>query len=121
MTDFGAVLACPFKLQKEGFYEDRSWVSWAKGNARTIIRARPEVKQQGLWLVTTVDSTREALINVWGDKSNVVSIGFSAGMTGVAQVAPFVECTKSTSGSNWRRVPSNGGRFVATLEQQSDS
>lgn len=58
-----------------------------------------------MWLVTTVYATKEAWINVWGDKDNVVSIGFSAGVEGVAKLALSVVFAESSSGSNWRTLP----------------
>ena len=104
----GAVLACPSGLRKEGYFEGPDWARWARDNASAIIKHRPKVKDHNIWIITTIYATKEAWINVWGDKENVVSIGFSAGVEGIAKVAPSVEFSKSSSGSNWRTIPARG-------------
>jgi hypothetical protein len=104
-TDFGAVLICPHPLQKDGFYESPEWEKWAKRNARAIIKAKPQVKTHPLWIITTTYTTKQALINVWEDKDNKVSIGFSVGVDGIVDLSPSVSFARSSSGSNWRRIP----------------
>lgn len=105
MADFGAVLICPHPLRKEGFYESTDWEDWARQNARAIIKHKKQVKEHPLWIVTTTYTTKQALINVWEDKDNKVSIGFSVGIDGIADLSPSVAFARSSSGSNWRRLP----------------
>lgn len=105
---FGAVLACPSGLRKEGYFEGPDWVRWAKDNADALIKHRPQVKDHSLWVITTTYATTEAWINVWGGTSNVASIGFSAGVQGIVNAAPSVAFSKSGSGSSWRTIPAHG-------------
>jgi hypothetical protein len=105
---FGTVLACPSGLRKEGYFESADWAGWAKENAAAIIKYRPKIKEHNLWIITTTYTTKEAWINVWGDSESTVSIGFSAGVEGIAKVAPSVAFSKSASGSNWRTIPAPG-------------
>jgi len=81
---FGAVLLTTPPVVKSVYYHDMPFLKWFKTNAATIVRNHPEVKQHGLWIVTSTYSTSKCALNAWTSKSKEVAVGFSGTMSQMA-------------------------------------
>jgi len=81
---FGAVLLTTPPVIKSVYYHDMPFLKWFKTNAATIVRNHPEVKQHGLWIVTSTYSTSKCALNAWTSKSKEVAVGFSGTMSQMA-------------------------------------
>lgn len=47
LSDFGAILHCPDKVQHQGYYHRDVFLKWAQGNAAKIMEKFPDVKNDG--------------------------------------------------------------------------
>jgi hypothetical protein len=105
--DFGAILMTKAPVLHERLYGSTTYRKWCRDNTPILLDKWPEIKKNGLIIVTSTYNTREANINAWEDKSKKVSIGFIASTVDVFDVAPS---------SEWYKAPSDGGWIVSTAE-----
>lgn len=99
--DFGAVLHCSGEVQERGFYHRHPFVSWAKANAGAILKACPDVKDQGVWVVMSTCETQKADINAWTGAQKTVSMGFTVGVPAAGEIGPSGEFVRNQSASGW--------------------
>lgn len=100
-TDFGAILVCPSTVVQEGYYHRNPFSQWAQENASAILKAQPDVKTDGFWIVTSTYAAADIWINAWRSKDHHVTIGFKAGAAAVGEIAPSGEFYRADSASGW--------------------
>jgi len=59
------------------------FIRWLDANAAAVLGKFPEVKEYGLWIVTTTSSTTKCALNAWTSRSKEVAVGFSGTMAQV--------------------------------------
>ncbi|KAJ5110704.1 hypothetical protein N7532_001239 [Penicillium argentinense] len=57
-------------------------------NSETILRKWPDVRDNGLIIVTSTHRTRLAMMNAWAEQEKEISVGFRAGVSEIGEVAP---------------------------------
>lgn len=78
-TDFGAVLATAGEeVVRDTYYYSAPFREWLKDNAQALIKARPEVRDHGVWVVATTYSTRKCSIAAWTSRDVEVVVGIKA-------------------------------------------
>ena len=50
-TENGAILLTEPSIWRDGYYHSHEFEIWVKQNSEAIVRARPEIKERGLWVV----------------------------------------------------------------------
>jgi hypothetical protein len=103
-TDFGAILVCPETVVQEGFYHQEPFRKWAFDNATAILKAKPDAKTNGFWVVTTTDSTTDVWTNAWTSKDTQVSIAFKVDAVSAGEIAPSGEFYRADSASGWNHT-----------------
>jgi hypothetical protein len=78
---------------------------WCRDNSEVLLSKWPEIKENGLVIVTSTHVTEQADINVWEDKSKRISIGFKTTEVSVLEIAPSSEWYKSSSDEGWIASP----------------
>ena len=86
--DEGTMLLTSPPVTKDSLRHEESFKRWVKNNARIIATVWPDVREHGLFIVTSTHSTTEALLNILGSKSQTVSVGFNAGFVPIGEIAP---------------------------------
>jgi hypothetical protein len=74
-----------------------------KQNASVILnRWRDEVKENGIWIVTSTFSAQKCAINMWAEKGKEFKVGFSADVMSIANDAgPSVDWYRSHIDEGW--------------------
>jgi len=104
---FGAILMTKPPVTRESIYGSTTLRKWCRDNTATLLDKWPEIKTNGLIIVTSTYLTSRADINAWQDKSKKVSIGFKGTAVDVFEVAPS---------SEWYKASSDGGWIASTAE-----
>ncbi|MCJ1246416.1 hypothetical protein MMC30_003623 [Trapelia coarctata] len=82
-TGFGAILLTAPPMVKKAYLYESPFQQWVKQNVQQIDQLRgPEVRQYGLWIVTSTWSTSQCSINAWKQASKEVVVGFKARVFG---------------------------------------
>lgn len=102
----GAVLLTAPPVVHERYYYESPFKDWVKANAVEILRLRPEVKEYGLWIVTSTYGTKMAAINMWKQAGQSVKVGFSAKAVGVGECGPSGEWYKDDRQEGWNEFGS---------------
>ena len=76
-TDSGAILLTEPTIWREGFFHNHEFELWAKQNSEALLKARPEIREHGLWIVKWTYSTKKCSINAWVHQKKDVTVGFS--------------------------------------------
>lgn len=103
LDEHGAMLMTKPPVIKQALYRDEPIKQWAKQNAIKIKEEWPEVATDGLFIVTSTFSTSEACTNMLKTKGQKVTIGFSANVVGIGEIAPS---------ANWQRRPRTVAGFA---------
>lgn len=82
-------------------YGSTTYRKWCQDNSTILLDKWPEIKTNGLIIVTSTHSTLEANINAWQDKSKKVSVGFKASAVDVLEIAPSSEWYRASSDGGW--------------------
>lgn len=107
-TEFGAILVCPEKVHQEGYYHRDPFKKWAQANAEAILKAQPDAKTDGFWVVTTTFSTTDVWTNAWTSKGTHVSLAFKVDVVGAGEIAPAGEFYRADSASGWNHNKAEG-------------
>lgn len=99
---------------KDFVYGTSPFCLWCKANSEAIIRKWPDVKERGLIIVTSVYTTRFAMINAGSGTEKEISIGFRAGTIPIGEVG---------SSSSWCTAQDDNGWVVseASKSQRKES
>jgi hypothetical protein len=98
---FGAILMTKAPVIHQRLYGSATYRKWCRDNTPILLDKWPEIKTNGLIIVTSTYNTMEANINAWQDKGKKVSIGFTASAVDVLEVAPSSEWYKASSDGGW--------------------
>ena len=99
--DFGAILMTKSPVVRRSLYGINSFKKWCRANASKLLAEWPEIKGNGLIIVTSTHVTERADINAWQDKSRKVFIGFDGSTTGLLEIGPSGGWHKAASDSGW--------------------
>lgn len=98
---FGAILMTQSPVIKDFIYGTTPFRLWCKANSEAIIQKWPDVKERGLIIVTSVYTTRFAMINAWSETEKEISIGFRASAVEIGEAAPSSTWYTSEGDSGW--------------------
>jgi hypothetical protein len=104
--DGGAVLLTKGEIKHERFYYESPFKQWVRDNAVRLIQERPEILEQGFWIVTSTWSVERAALNCWKENGRTVGVGFKAGVVGIGEVAPSGEWVTGGGSEGWVGVES---------------
>lgn len=119
LLDHGAILYCPSKVFQQGYHYRHEFVQWAKANAKQLAKIRPEVKDDGFYVVTSTYTTDDIWINAWSEQGKKVAMGFKVSAVGAGEVAPSGEFFKAEGASGWTHATPEvctGGNSSLTLK-----
>ncbi|KAE8150352.1 hypothetical protein BDV25DRAFT_154568 [Aspergillus avenaceus] len=131
---FGAILMTESPVIKDFVYGTTTFRLWCKANSETLLRKWPDIKDRGLIIVTSVYSTKFAMMNAWSETEKEISVGFRAGVIEIGEAAPSTSWYTARGDSGWvssqachpgeRKVVFFGGlyfkyRKLATILPQS--
>lgn len=97
----GAVLLTVPPVVHERYYFESPFKNWVKKNAAAILKRRPEVKEYGLWIVTSTYATKACAINMWKEGGYRVEIGFLARAVGIGELGPSGKWMKDQRLEGW--------------------
>lgn len=97
----GAVLLTVPPVVHERYYYESPFKKWMKTNAAAILKRRPEVKEYGLWIITSTYATKACAINMWKEGGYRVEIGFLAKAVGIGELGPSGEWMKDARLEGW--------------------
>jgi hypothetical protein len=100
-SDFGAVLLCPGDILNEGYRQKSPFRKWASENAKNILECCPDVKQHGLFVVTSTWLTTDVSTTAWRDPSKQINIGVKIGVPGIGKLGPSYEYYRAQSSGSW--------------------
>lgn len=83
----GAVLSADAPTVHSSITDGKYLETWVRENEKVFPTIRPDVIEQGVWIVTSTYSTKKVSLQVWEDRESVVKSGFSAGEEDVAPTA----------------------------------
>lgn len=98
---FGAILMTEGPVVKDFVYGTSPFRLWCKANSEAIIRKWPDVKERGLIIVTSVYTTRFAMINAGSGTEKETSVGFRAGTIPIGEVGPSSAWYTAQDDSGW--------------------
>lgn len=98
---FGAVLMTEGPVVKDFVYGTTPFRLWCKANSEAILRKWPDVKEHRLIIVTSVYTTRFAMINAGSGTEKEISIGFRAGTIQIGEVGPSSAWYTAQDDSGW--------------------
>lgn len=99
--DAGAVLLTTPPITHDHYYHTSPFKNWCKKNALTLLRQWPEVKRQGLWIITSTYATKKCAINMWTTRGRGFKVGFDADVMGVGKAGPSGEWYRSQTDEGW--------------------
>lgn len=102
--DFGAILLTQPPVQREGFLHASTIRTWSKRNAAKVAKLWPDVKDHGMFVVTSIYTTQRAKIHVWSGSRHEVTVGFKAGATEIGEIAPSTEWYTERADDGWVEV-----------------
>jgi hypothetical protein len=104
-SDFGAVLLTESPVIKERYHHRMPFNRWLERNWKLILGRYPEVKANGLWIITSVCSTEACALNAWTSKEKEVVVGFSGSASQVASFDTKGEWHISGAQDGWTYYP----------------
>lgn len=88
-------------MLKKAYLYESPFHQWVKENSKRIQQLRgPEVRQHGLWIVTSTYSTTRCSIHAWKGASKDVKVGFKARALG-EEFGPQGAWFEDERDSNW--------------------
>jgi len=99
--DVGALLLTKAPIVHEHYYHMSPFKNWCRANSFAILSRWPEVKTHGLWIVTSVYTTKKCAINMWSAHGKTIEVGFSADATGIGSIGPSGEWSRSRTDEGW--------------------
>jgi hypothetical protein len=106
-TSAGAVLLVDGAVSHHRYYYEAPFKEWIVANAKSILKDRPEVRDYGLWVITSTWSAAEASINCWSGTQKGVDVGFNFKVVGIGEVAPKGGWHHAGESEGWIRVKGN--------------
>lgn len=100
-SDFGAIVLCPTDVVNEGYRQKAPFRAWALQNAKALLRKYPDVKGNGLFIITSTWSTKDVFTTAWTNPKNRVKIGVKVGATGIAGAGTSKEYYREHSAGSW--------------------
>jgi hypothetical protein len=97
----GAVLLTSGPVVHERYYHKEPLLQWMKQNAKSIVKSHPEVRENGLWIITSTWTAENASVNCWNSKDKVVDVGFSTTALEFGEVAPKGSYLHGGSAEGW--------------------
>ncbi|KAH6991512.1 hypothetical protein BKA56DRAFT_230390 [Ilyonectria sp. MPI-CAGE-AT-0026] len=113
--DKGAILLTSGPVVHERYYHKEPFLQWMRQNARNLATAYPEVKNHGVWIVTSTWAAKDASVNCWKSPAKAVDVGFSATALEFGEVAPKGSWLHAGSAEGWvtaRSDEDNQGNVV---------
>jgi hypothetical protein len=104
--DFGAILMTEAPVVREAIYGSTALRRWCRDNTEALLSSWPEIKQNGLIIVTSTFATSHANINSWQEKGKKITIGFSGSTFGAYELAPSGSWYAATGAKGWSAFPS---------------
>jgi hypothetical protein len=83
---FGAVLVTNGPVVRDGYYHAAPFREWMRENVHALMKARPEVRDFGVRVITSTYSTRECNIAGWATGGVEVAVGLKAAGAAVSPV-----------------------------------
>ncbi|PVH86406.1 hypothetical protein DL98DRAFT_582971 [Cadophora sp. DSE1049] len=71
------------------------------GNAKQILKAYPDVKKSGFFVVTSTWTTSSVSTTAWNNPSNQVEVGARVGVEGIGELGPSFEYFRTESSGSW--------------------
>ena len=99
--EFGAILMTESPIWRESLYFDQPFRDWVADNSAELLKARPEIRENGLWVVRWIYSTTRCSLNAWRAKEKQITIGFKAKAVGAGELGPDADWYESSSDSGW--------------------
>ncbi|CVL06804.1 uncharacterized protein FMAN_11900 [Fusarium mangiferae] len=97
----GAVLLTSGPVVHERYYHKEPLLQWMKQNAKSIVKSYPEVRDNGLWIITSTWTAENASVNCWNSKDKSVDVGFSTTALEFGEVAPKGSYLHGGSAEGW--------------------
>ncbi|KAF9554917.1 hypothetical protein CPC08DRAFT_151930 [Agrocybe pediades] len=97
----GAVLLTSSPITHTHYYHASPFKNWCKKNALAILQRWPEVKEHGIWVVTSTHSTKKCAINMWSGRGRGFKVGFDADVAGIGKAGPNGEWYRSQTDEGW--------------------
>ncbi|TFK44651.1 hypothetical protein BDQ12DRAFT_673333 [Crucibulum laeve] len=100
-TDSGAILLTIPPVVHDRYYYESPFKNWVKHNAVTLLKRRPEIKDYGLWIITSTYTTKKCAINLWKKSGKALKVAFSAKVVGIGECGPSGEWSKDQNEQGW--------------------
>jgi len=100
-NESGAILMTESPVWRESLYYDQPFREWVARNSTTLLKARPEIREHGLWVVRWIYSTARCSLNAWTAKEKQITIGFKAKAVGAGELGPDADWYESSADSGW--------------------
>lgn len=97
----GAVLLTSGPVVHERYYHKEPLLQWMKQNAKSIVKTYPEVRENGLWIISSTWTAENASVNCWNSKDKSVDVGFSTTALEFGEVAPKGSYLHGGSAEGW--------------------
>jgi hypothetical protein len=81
-----------------------------------FLKFRPEVKTYGIWIVTSIYSTKKLSLNIWQDREKTIKLGFSVGSQSIANSEPSIEFEEGSHNDGWTYYKGKVRRLQASEE-----
>ncbi|KAF9483645.1 hypothetical protein BDN70DRAFT_958120 [Pholiota conissans] len=107
--DVGAILLTSAPVTHERYYYATPFKNWLAQNATVLLtRWRDEVKENGIWIITSTFSTKKCAINMWTKRGRGIKVGFSADVMGAGNIGPGVDWYRSHTDEGWGEYSAEG-------------
>ncbi|KAI9695007.1 MAG: hypothetical protein M1822_000624 [Bathelium mastoideum] len=103
-TSNASVLLVNGAVSHRRYYHEAPFKDWVAANAKRILEERPEVREYGLWVVTSTWSAAEAAINCWSGRQKGVDVGFNVNVVEIGELAPKGSWYHAGGSDGWIRV-----------------
>jgi hypothetical protein len=100
---------------RDAVYHEAPYIKWVAENAAALLSKRPEIKEHGLWIVTSTYSTQLCMFNVWSAIDKKISLGFKVSAVNVGEIGPHGEWYEASSDEGWIRYESKEVRSGVLL------
>jgi len=106
--DDGAILLTNSPITFERYYHSTPFKTWCKENALHILKNWEEVKEYGLWIITSVHSTKKCAINMWQTRRREFKVGFDANIATLGELGPNGDWHLSQTDEGWGEYTTDG-------------
>jgi len=100
----GSVLLVKGPVVHRRYYHESPFKRWIGANAKAILKARPEVIEYGLWVVTSTWAANEVAVNCWNEQRRGVDVGFDVGVVEIGELAPKGGWFHAGEADGWVKV-----------------